>query len=95
MAAYRSERVIHHSALTLKYVESAQHPGLRIVVGTKVSKKATERNQLKRRLKEIWRQLPVAPDVAVTLYTKTTTLLLSFAELKTVVTRLASPLIKK
>ncbi|MFA5967357.1 MAG: ribonuclease P protein component [Patescibacteria group bacterium] len=95
MAAYRSERVIHHPALTLKYIEPARRSGLRIVVGTKVSKKATERNQLKRRLREIWRSLPIVPNVAATFYTKSTVLPLSFAELKAVVTRLAAPLIKK
>ena len=95
MATERLERVIHHPALTLKYIKPARYAGLRVVVGTKVSKKATERNRLKRQLREIWRKLPVASDVAATLYTKSSTLSLSFAELTAVVTRLATPLVRK
>lgn len=92
MVAYHPERVIHHPALTLKYLRPAKHPGLRVVVGGKVSRKATERNLLKRRLREIWRTLPIPPDVAATLYTKSATLNLSFAELTGAVTKLITSL---
>lgn len=95
MAPYLPERVVHHPALTLKYVVPSRRPGLRVVVGVKVSKKATERNLLKRRLKEIWRKLSLPPDVAATFYTKADTLKLSFTELATIVTKLTSALTRK
>jgi ribonuclease P protein component len=93
--AYHSERVIHHPALTLKYLRPSRHPSLRVVVGVKVSPKATQRNLLKRRLREIWRVIPIPSDVAVTLYTTKATLGLSFAELKRAVVQLAHQLTKE
>jgi len=92
MVPYSPERVVHHPALTLKYVRPSRRPGLRVVVGVRVSKKATERNLLKRRLREIWRQLPIPLDVAATFYTKQITLKLSFSELQTAVVKLTYPL---
>lgn len=89
------ERVVHHPVLTLKYVRPSRHPGLRVVVGMKTSKRATTRNLLKRRLREIWRELPIPADVLATLYTKAEALKLSFAELRAVVVRLATSLIKE
>jgi ribonuclease P protein component len=64
-------------------------------VGVKVSPKATQRNLLKRRLREIWRVMSIPSDVAVTLYTTKTTLGLSFAELKRVVAQLTHQLTKE
>jgi len=89
------ERAIYHPALTLKYVKPSRRPGLRVVVGTKISKKATERNRLKRRLREIWRNLAIPANVAATLYTKPITLTLSFAELKAAVTKLTTQITRE
>ena len=96
MAGYhRFERVIYHPALTLKYVKPSLRPGLRTAVGTKVSPKATQRNLLKRRLREIWRSLPIPSGVAATIYVKPVALKMSFAELKTAVTKLVLPLTRE
>ena len=65
---------------------------LRIVVGTKLSKKATVRNQLKRRVREIWRQLAIPPNVRITLYAKQPALSIKFAELKLALVRLTASL---
>ncbi|MFH0912380.1 MAG: ribonuclease P protein component [Patescibacteria group bacterium] len=84
-------RVIHHPAFTLRY-SGARPPRpvkLRVVVSTKLSKKATERNRLRRRVREIWRVLPVTtlPPV-VTIYMKSLSLNMSFAELRMAITRI-------
>lgn len=83
------ERVIHHPALTLKYIRPHRRPGLRVVVGIKTAKQATKRNLLKRRLREIWRQLAIPKDVSAILYTKAAILKLSFAELRAIVAKLS------
>ena len=82
---HHPERVIHHPALTLKYVRPARRPGLRVVVGVKTASKATQRNLLKRRLREVWRAAAVPPDVMATIYTSKATLDLSFTDLKKII----------
>ena len=54
---------------------------LRVVVSTKIAKKAVDRNKLKRRLREIWRALPHEKGARVTVYTRREALNLDFASL--------------
>ena len=89
------ERVIHHPVLTLRYFKNTSRrpvAPLRVVVSSKVAKKATVRNLIRRRIREIWRQLPVPPNLSVALYTKTAILDKSFAELKAIITHLSKQL---
>lgn len=60
---------------------------LRVVVSSKISKKATERNLIKRRVKEAWRL--ISSKQAVCIYAKKPALLMSFAQIKVELTRLA------
>ncbi|MFH1088626.1 MAG: ribonuclease P protein component [Patescibacteria group bacterium] len=90
------ERVIHHQILTLRYFKSDairfSHKRLRVVVSTKINKKAAARNLIRRRIKEIWRQLPIPTSVVATIYTKVAILDKSYAEIKNILTNIARQL---
>ena len=93
MQGREPERVIHHPTLTLRYFVNHSAPSRssrsRVVVSTKVSKKATERNRLKRQIRAIWQRLTLPPGARVAIYTKPDALSLSFQELTNILTRLA------
>jgi len=80
--------VMYQPAFSVKSLDPrvSKKSQLRVVVSVKVSKKATERNLIKRRIKEVWRV--VSPKRAVCVYVKKPALLLSFAEIKAELTRL-------
>jgi len=86
------ECVIHHQVLTLRYFKSNavrfSNKRLRVVISTKIAKKATIRNLTRRRIKEIWRQLPIPTSVVATIYTKTAILDKSFTEIKNILTNI-------
>lgn len=90
------ERVIYHQVLTLRYfkINTSTFPNkkLRVIISSKIAKKATDRNLVRRRIKEVWRQLPIPPDIAVTIYTKATILNQSFAEINNILTGIARQL---
>ncbi|MBU1092624.1 ribonuclease P protein component [Patescibacteria group bacterium] len=90
------ERVIHHSVLTLRYFKSDANrlpsQRLRVVISTKIAKKATIRNLIRRRVKEVWRQLSIPTDLVVAIYTKSAILDKSFAEIKTILTNISKQL---
>ncbi|MBU1083335.1 ribonuclease P protein component [Patescibacteria group bacterium] len=53
---------------------------LRVVVSGKISKKATERNLIRRRVKDAWRL--ISSEEAVCIYVKKPALSMSFAQIK-------------
>jgi len=85
----RYRRSAHQSAFRLELTPlRSSEVDLRVVVSTKVTKKAVERNRLKRRLREIWRALspiplrpPASPGYRVTVYTKKIALETGFSDL--------------
>ena len=85
---YRGSRgYLDSPAFTLKYPPvSGQAKRIRIVVSAKVAKKATQRNLIKRRLRNIW-QL-IGSGQPPYLYIKKAALTMSFAQLKAELTRL-------
>jgi len=90
MVGQRSDRILYHPAFTLKYFSTNKTVKLKIAIGNKLSKKSTERNQFKRRVKEIWRTLNIPPQLAITLYPKSIALTLTFTELKTALNKLTA-----
>jgi ribonuclease P protein component len=80
--------VIYQPAFSVKPLDfrTSKMGRLRIVVSAKVSKKATERNLMRRRIKEIWRLL--SPKTAVCIYVRKPALLMSFAQIKNELTRI-------
>lgn len=92
MVGQRSDRALYHPAFTLRYFPTNKPTKIRIAVGNKLSKKATERNQFKRRVREIWRVLAIPPQFAITLYPKPVALTLTFAELKIALNKITAPL---
>ena len=92
MVGPHSDRAIYHPAFTLRYTPTAKPAPLRVAVGNRLSKKATVRNQFKRRVREIWRTLAIPSNIAATLYPKPPALTMTFAELKAALTKLTSPL---
>ena len=55
---------------------------IRVIVSTKVSKKATERNKIKRQLREIWHSLKINQFPSPHVYVKKAALSMSFSQLK-------------
>ncbi len=55
---------------------------IRVIVSTKVSKKATERNKIKRQLREIWHSLKINQLPLPHVYVKKAALSMSFNQLK-------------
>lgn len=90
------ERVIHHSVLTLRYFKGdpnrPTNQRLRVVISTKIAKKATTRNLVRRRIKEIWRQLSIPAGLVVAVYAKSAILDKSFVEIKTILTAISKQL---
>lgn len=76
----------NQAALSVKLLpySAAKKEDLRIIVSNKVTKKATQRNLIKRRIKEIWRSMfDHKPHPAICVYIRKPALAMSFAELKT------------
>lgn len=68
-------------AFTLKYPPAREQTGkLRIVVSGKLTKRATQRNLIKRRLRHLWRV--VGNGLPPHIYVKKAALNMSFSELK-------------
>ena len=70
-------------AFILKYpsgVKLQDEP--RVIVSTKISKQATQRNRIKRRLKEAWRSLSGVQVPPPCIYVRKVALGMSFAQLK-------------
>ena len=74
-------------AFTLKYPPTRdQAKRIRIVVSAKVAKKATQRNLIKRRLRNIWQSVGSGPLPYI--YVKKAALTMPFAQLKSEFQRL-------
>lgn len=63
-------------------VREAKTDSPRIIVSSKISKKATERNLIKRRFREAWRMIAPPNHFAVSIYIKKPALKMSFAQIK-------------
>ncbi|OGB74264.1 hypothetical protein A2V68_00670 [candidate division Kazan bacterium RBG_13_50_9] len=72
----------HTAAFTIKHTHPAHPLGRpRVIVSTKVTKRATQRNLIKRRLRELWRELG-KDHQSPHIYVKKAALAMSFAELR-------------
>lgn len=68
---------------TLKYPSGVKlQGGPRVIISTKISKKATQRNRIRRRLKEAWRSLSGAHVSPPYIYVRKMALGMSFVQLK-------------
>jgi len=79
---YRGSRGYADSpAFTLKYPPEGEQTGkLRVVVSGKLAKRATQRNLIKRRLKNIWQLVGAGQPPYI--YVKKAALAMSFQQLK-------------
>ncbi|MEA1909984.1 MAG: ribonuclease P protein component [Patescibacteria group bacterium] len=77
-------KVIHSPAFTVRFRSLAsarvKNP-IKFVVSTKISKKAVDRNKIRRRLKEIWKKFQLPQNSETIIYAKKEVLNLSFSEI--------------
>jgi len=70
------------SAFIVKFPLSAKSTDkIRVVISTKIAKKAVVRNKLKRQIKEAWRLLKITKTAAPHIYVKKTALGRSYKEI--------------
>jgi len=76
--------IVYQPAFSIRPLNAreAQTSSLRIIVSSKISKKATERNLIKRRFREAWKIVAPPSYPAVSIYIKKPAFKMSFAQIK-------------
>ena len=72
----------HFFDVRLDGLKNNKKPGFFVVVGSRVSKKAVERNLIKRRIRAILREISTAPPGRITIISKSESVKAKFTELK-------------
>jgi ribonuclease P protein component len=78
----KNGKMLNSESFGLLCVKNAKEQKFGFIVSTKISKKAVERNLIRRRLSEIVRQLPTLPKVSGVFLCKKTILNKNYQELK-------------
>lgn len=96
MRQQENTKVIHNLAFTVRHrklFSSQKKIPIKFIVSTKISKKAVERNKIRRRLKEIWSKLILPTNTETIIYAKKKILELSFSEIKEISNNVAQKLV--
>ncbi len=84
---FKNGNVIYHPLITIKYIfNQLDYPRIAVVISKKISKKAVQRNILKRRIKEIIRSIiKELKNIDIVLIPKKEILEKNFSQLKEII----------